>query len=573
MAVSANKIHLSGLARKLVLDGLIDEAAAADHYQKALAKKQAFVPYLVENKLISSKDIAIAASQEFGVPVLDLSAMEIDIEVIKLVKNDLITKHHSLPIFKRGKRLYIAVSDPTNLQALDEIKFATQTNTEAILVEEDKLAKIIEKSLEEMEGGLGKMDDDELDNLDDLEVAEEGKNDSANDAEIDDAPVVKFVNKVLLDAIKRGASDLHFEPYEKFYRVRFRIDGMLQEVAKPPLSLSGKLAARIKVMARLDVSERRVPQDGRIKLKLSKTKSIDFRVNTCPTLFGEKTVMRILNSDAAALQIDQLGYEDFQKELFLTNLEKPYGMFLVTGPTGSGKTVSLYTGINILNQVDINISTAEDPVEINLPGVNQVQVDERTGMTFEKALKAFLRQDPDIILVGEIRDLGTASIAVKAAQTGHMVMSTLHTNDGPQTLTRLQDMGIKAFAVATSINLITAQRLCRRLHKEYRKPMDLPHDALLEEGYTEAEVEKGIKLYEPVTGNEDCPSGFKGRAGIYQVMPISDAMKRLIIEGANAVQLADQAGMEGIWDLRRSGLEKAKNGVTSLSEINRVTIE
>ena len=573
MAVSANKIHLSGLARKLVLDGLIDEAAAADHYQKALAKKQAFVPYLVENKLISSKDIAIAASQEFGVPVLDLSAMEIDIEVIKLVKNDLITKHHSLPIFKRGKRLYIAVSDPTNLQALDEIKFATQTNTEAILVEEDKLSKMIEKSLEEMEGGLGKMDDDELDNLDDLEVAEEGKNDSANDAEIDDAPVVKFVNKVLLDAIKRGASDLHFEPYEKFYRVRFRIDGMLQEVAKPPLSLSGKLAARIKVMARLDVSERRVPQDGRIKLKLSKTKSIDFRVNTCPTLFGEKTVMRILNSDAAALQIDQLGYEDFQKELFLTNLEKPYGMFLVTGPTGSGKTVSLYTGINILNQVDINISTAEDPVEINLPGVNQVQVDERTGMTFEKALKAFLRQDPDIILVGEIRDLGTASIAVKAAQTGHMVMSTLHTNDGPQTLTRLQDMGIKAFAVATSINLITAQRLCRRLHKEYRKPMDLPHDALLEEGYSEAEVAKGIKLYEPVTGNEDCPSGFKGRAGIYQVMPISDAMKRLIIEGANAVQLADQAGMEGIWDLRRSGLEKAKNGVTSLSEINRVTIE
>ncbi len=573
MAVSANKIHLSGLARKLVLDGLIDEVAAADHFQKALAKKQAFVPYLVENKLISSKDIALAASQEFGVPVLDLSAMEIDIEVIKLVKNDLITKHHSLPIFKRGKRLYIAVSDPTNLQALDEIKFATQTNTEAILVEEDKLAKIIEKSLEEMEGGLGKMDDDELDNLDDLEVAEEGKNDSANDADIDDAPVVKFVNKVLLDAIKRGASDLHFEPYEKFYRVRFRIDGMLQEVAKPPLSLSGKLAARIKVMARLDVSERRVPQDGRIKLKLSKTKSIDFRVNTCPTLFGEKTVMRILNSDAAALQIDQLGYEDFQKELFLTNLEKPYGMFLVTGPTGSGKTVSLYTGINILNQVDINISTAEDPVEINLPGVNQVQVDERTGMTFEKALKAFLRQDPDIILVGEIRDLGTASIAVKAAQTGHMVMSTLHTNDGPQTLTRLQDMGIKAFAVATSINLITAQRLCRRLHKEYRKPMDLPRDALLEEGYTEAEVEKGIKLYEPVTGNEDCPSGFKGRAGIYQVMPISDAMKRLIIEGANAVQLADQAGMEGIWDLRRSGLEKAKNGVTSLSEINRVTIE
>lgn len=573
MAVSANKIHLSGLARKLVLDGLLDEASAADHYQKALGSKQAFVPYLVENKLVASKDIALAASQEFGVPVLDINAMDIDIEIVKLVKEELLRKHHSLPIFKRGKRLYIAVSDPTNLQALDEIKFATGTNTEAILVEEDKLAKIIEKMLEEMEGGLGDMDEDELDNLEDLEVADEGKQQTADDSDIDDAPVVKFVNKVLLDAIKKGASDLHFEPYEKYYRVRFRIDGVLQEVTRPPISLAMKLAARIKVMARLDVSERRVPQDGRIKLKLSKTKAIDFRVNTCPTLFGEKTVMRILDSDAAALQIDQLGYEDHQKETFLKNLHKPYGMFLVTGPTGSGKTVSLYTGINILNQVDINISTAEDPVEINLPGVNQVQVDERTGMTFEKALKAFLRQDPDIILVGEIRDLGTASIAVKAAQTGHMVMSTLHTNDCPQTLTRLQDMGIAAFAVATSINLITAQRLCRRLHKEYREPLDMPKEALLKEGFTEEQIEKGIKLFVPITGNEDCPTGYKGRAGIYQVMPVTDALKRLIIEGANAVQLGDQAAKEGVWDIRRSGLEKARNGITTLSEVNRVTVE
>lgn len=574
MAVSANKIHLSGLARKLVLDGLLEEAAAAEHHRKALARKQGFVPYLVENKLVASRDIALAASQEFGVPVLDINAMDVDIEIIKLVKEDLIKKHHSLPIYKRGKRLYIAVSDPTNLQALDEIKFATGTNTEAILVEEDKLAKIIEKSLEEMEGGLGDMDEDEFENLDDLEVAEEGgKPAIEEDSDIDDAPVVKFINKVLLDAIKKGASDLHFEPYEKFYRVRFRIDGVLTEVAKPPLALAGKIAARIKVMSRLDVSERRVPQDGRIKLKLSKTRSIDFRVSTCPTLYGEKTVMRILNSDAAALQIDQLGYEDFQKELFLTNLHKPYGMFLVTGPTGSGKTVSLYTGINILNQVNINISTAEDPVEINLPGVNQVQVDERTGMTFEKALKAFLRQDPDIILVGEIRDLGTGSIAVKAAQTGHMVMSTLHTNDGPQTLTRLQDMGIAAFAVATSINLITGQRLCRRLHSDYRKTVEMPREALLEEGFSPEDVEQGIKIFEPVTGSEECPSGYKGRAGIYQVMPISDTMKRLIIEGANAVQLADQAASEGIWDLRRSGLEKVKNGITSLSEVNRVTIE
>ena len=487
MAVSANKINLSGLARKLVIDGLLDEAAAQEHFQKSLEKKMLFVSYLVENKLVESSALAMAASQEFGVPLLDIDSLELDIDIVKLVDEAIIKKHHAMPIFKRGKRLYIAVSDPTNLQALDEIKFAVNMNTEAILIEEDKLAKVIEKTLEELEGGGMDMDDDDLDELDDLEVGEESKDDD-DDSEVDEAPVVRFVNKCLLDAIKKGASDLHFEPYEKIYRVRYRIDGVLGEVAKPPLSLKLKIAARIKVMSRLDISEKRVPQDGRIKLKLSKTKSIDFRVSTCPTLFGEKIVMRILNSDAAALQIDQLGYEDHQKECFLGNLHKPYGMFLVTGPTGSGKTVSLYTGINILNQVDINISTAEDPVEINLPGVNQVQVDEKTGMTFEKALKSFLRQDPDIILVGEIRDLGTASIAVKAAQTGHMVMSTLHTNDAPQTLTRLQDMGIQAFAVATSINLITAQRLCRVLHKEYREPLEMPKEPLLDEGYTEEQV-------------------------------------------------------------------------------------
>ncbi|HLB31882.1 MAG TPA: type IV-A pilus assembly ATPase PilB [Gammaproteobacteria bacterium] len=574
MAVTANKMHLSGLARKLVVDGLIDETAAQDHYQKALKEKIPFVSYLVVNKLVTGRDIAAAAAQEFGVPVLDINALELDMETVKLVKGDLIKKHHALPIFKRGKRLYVAVSDPTNLAALDEIKFAVSMNTEAILIEEDKLSKIIDKTLEDMEGGLGaSMEGDDLEDLDDLEVAESSGKQADEESDVDDAPVVRFVNKCLLDAIKKGASDLHFEPYEKFYRVRYRIDGILSEVAKPPLSLAGKIAARIKVMSRLDVSERRVPQDGRIKLKLSKTKAIDFRVNTCPTLFGEKAVLRILNSDSSALQIDMLGYEDFQKKIFLENLDKPYGMFLVTGPTGSGKTVSLYSGINILNQVDVNISTAEDPVEINLPGVNQVQVDERTGMTFEKALKAFLRQDPNIILVGEIRDITTASIAVKAAQTGHMVMSTLHTNDAPQTLTRIRDMGIAPFAVATSINVITAQRLCRRLHKEYRQPLEMPKEALLEEGFTEEDIAKGIKIFQPVTGKEDCPSGYKGRAGIYQVMPISDAMKRLIIEGANAVQLGDQAAAEGIWDIRRSGLKKVMDGITTLSEINRVTIE
>ncbi len=571
MSTPAKKVNLSGLARKLVLDGLLEEEKAQNTLAESIKKKKPFVSLVVENKLVPSNKVALAAAKEFGAPLVDIDLLEIDPDVVKLVKDDLIKKHNALPVFKRGKRLAVAVSDPTNIQALDEFKFATSLTTDAIVVEEDKLAKNIEKILEEADGGLGDMDDEDFDDLDDLEVAEDGPQEQ-DDSDVDDAPVVRFVNKCLLDAIKKGASDLHFEPYEKMYRVRFRIDGVLQEVAKPPMSLNLKIAARIKVMARLDVSERRVPQDGRIKLKLSKTKAIDFRVNTCPTLFGEKTCMRILDSDAAALQIDQLGYEDEQKALFLDNIHKPYGMFLVTGPTGSGKTVSLYTGINILNQVDINISTAEDPVEINLPGVNQVQVDERTGMTFDKALKAFLRQDPDIILVGEIRDLGTASIAVKAAQTGHMVMSTLHTNDGPQTLTRLQDMGIQAFAVATSINLITGQRLLRRVNPNNRVPVEMPADALRDEGFPEEMIEKGITLYEPGEETEDNP-GYKGRAGIYQVMPISDALKRLIIEGANAVQLADQTASEGVWDIRRSGLQKAADGITSLTEVNRVTVE
>jgi len=572
VAVTQNRVPLTGLARKLVNDGLLDEQSAMRAFQTALSSKTPFVKYLIDNKLADARIVAQAASQEFGVPLVDIEALEIESDVVKLVSEELIQRHHALPIFKRGNRVFIAVSDPTNLQALDEIKFHIGANTEAVLVEENKLAKAIEKALAAADSGLGDMEESDFENLDDLEVGSQQETQQES-SDIDDAPVVRFVNKVLLDAIKRGASDLHFEPYEKYYRVRFRVDGMLAEIAKPPIALAGKLAARIKVMSRLDVSERRVPQDGRIKLKLSKSKAIDFRVSTCPTLYGEKVVMRILDSDAAKLNIDQLGYEEFQKELFLKNLQKPYGMFLVTGPTGSGKTVSLYTGINILNQEDINISTAEDPVEINLPGVNQVQVDERTGMTFPKALKAFLRQDPDIILVGEIRDLETASIAVKAAQTGHMVMSTLHTNDGPQTLTRLQDMGIPPFAVATTINLITAQRLARRLHPDYRVPVDLPPDGLLAEGFTEDDLRDGIKLYGPGNGGAECPSGYKGRVGIYQVMPISDGMKRLIIEGANAVQLADQAASEGIWDIRKSGLQKAKRGMTSLAEINRVTVE
>ena len=573
MAASSNRVPLGGLARKLVADGLLEEEAATQAFQDALSNKVPFVKFVVENGLGESKVIAQAASQEFGVPIVDIDTLEIDPDIIKIVSQDLILKHSALPLFKRGNRVFIGVADPTNLQALDEIKFNMGGGTtEAVVVEWDKLSKAIDQAIEAADGGLGAMEDGELEDFGDIEVGGE-EQDQQDDAEIDDAPVVRFVNKCLLDAIKKGASDLHFEPYEKIYRVRFRIDGVLEEVSRPPLVLAGKIAARIKVMSRLDVSERRVPQDGRIKLKLSKNKAIDFRVSTCPTLFGEKSVLRILDSDAAKLQIDQLGYEEHQKEMFLKNLMKPYGMFLVTGPTGSGKTVSLYTGINILNKDDVNISTAEDPVEINLPGVNQVQVDERTGMVFPKALKAFLRQDPDIILVGEIRDFETGSIAVKAAQTGHMVMSTLHTNDCPQTLTRLQDMGIQAFAVATTINIITGQRLCRRLHSDYKVPIDMPDDALLEEGFPEDWVEDGIKVFGPGDGGTDCPSGYKGRAGIYQVMPVSDAMSRLIIEGANAVQLGDQSLAEEIWDIRKSGLSKVRAGVTSLVEVNRVTVE
>lgn len=571
MAVLEAKTPLTGLARTLVASGLLNGDAARQAVLQSAKEKVALVPFLIGHKLASGRDVASAASAGFGVPLLDLEAFDPDPEITKKVADNLIKKNHAIPLFKRDNRLFIGVSDPTNLQGLDEIKFHTGLNTEAVLVEDDKLTQAIERALEASDNKLTELRGDDLDNLDDLEVSDE-RPDEREDSDIDDAPVVRFVNKVLLDAIRKGASDLHFEPYEKIYRVRLRIDGDLGELAKPPVALANKIATRIKVMSRLNVAERRVPQDGRIKLRLSKSKAIDFRVSTCPTLYGEKVVMRLLDSDAARLNIDALGYEDFQKKLFLKNLSKPYGMFLVTGPTGSGKTVSLYTGINMLNTGDVNISTVEDPVEINIPGVNQVQVDERSGMTFPKALKAFLRQDPDIILVGEIRDIETGSIAVKAAQTGHMVMSTLHTNDAPQTITRMFDMGIPAFAIATTINIIIAQRLARRLCVHCRVAVDIPKDSLLADGFTETDVARGFKVYRAV-GCEQCNGGYKGRTGIYQVMPVSDAMKRLIMEGANAIALADQSRKEGIPDIRRSGLRKVQDGVTSLEEINTVTME
>ena len=579
MATVTRKIRLSGLARRLVEDALLDEEKARQIFEASLKNKKPFVSLIVEKKLVASKQIAEAAMHEFGEPLVDIDMIDIDPDVVKLVKKELIIKHHALPVFRRGKRLVVAISNPTNILALDEIKFATGLIIEAIIAEEDKLARNIDRALEAADDTFKKLNEElddlaseDLVDLEQLEVAGEGAAQEEADSSIDDAPVVRFVNKLLLDAIKKGASDLHFEPYEKVYRVRFRIDGMLREIANPPMNLAGRVAARIKIMSRLDSAERRIPQDGRIKLKLSRTRDIDFRVSTCPTLFGEKVCMRILDSDAARLQIDSLGYEDDQKETFLKNLHKPYGLFLVTGPTGSGKTVSLYTGINILNQQDVNISTAEDPVEINLRGINQVNIDERTGLDFAKVLRAFLRQDPDIILVGEIRDITTGNIAVKAVQSGHMVLSSLHTNDGPQTLTRLQDMGIRPFSIATCTNLIVAQRLVRLLIPDQRKPVKMPDDALRSEGFPIDMIEKGIELYEPSRVTEE-DTGYKGRTGIYQVMPISETTKRLIMEGANAIQLADQCANEGIWDIRRSGLQKAANGLTSLAEVNRVTIE
>jgi type IV pilus assembly protein PilB len=476
-----------------------------------------------------------------------------------------------LPVFRRGKRLFVAVSDPTNLAALDEIKFHVGMTTEAILVQDDKLAKNIEKAMAANDTSLSDMADSDLD---DVEFADEdavpGGDVSESDA--DDTPVVRFVNKVLLDAINKGASDIHFEPYEKSYRVRFRQDGVLSEVAAPPVTMAPRLAARLKVMSRLDISERRVPQDGRIKMNLSKTRAIDFRVNTCPTLFGEKIVLRILDPNSAKLGVDALGFEPEQKELYLQNLHKPYGMVLVTGPTGSGKTVTLYTGVNILNEPGVNISTAEDPVEINLAGINQVNVNPKVGLDFAAALKAFLRQDPDIILVGEIRDLETGSIAIKAAQTGHMVLSTLHTNDAPQTLTRMVNMGIPPFNIASAVNLIIAQRLARRLCTHCKEPVDIPREALLEEGFSEEEIKAGLKIYGP-KGCDQCNEGYKGRVGIYQVMPVTEAIGKIIMEGGNDMDIATQAEKEGVADLRKSGLKKVKDGLTSLEEINRVTKE
>ena len=568
MASSNRNVTLTGLARRFVEDGLLDEDVAKDAFLQASNNRIPLITYLTQNDLADSRRLAFSAAMEFGVSVLDLDAFAPEMLPEKTVDEKLIRKHNALPLYKRGNRLFVAISDPTNLQALDEIKFNTGLRTDSILVDDAKLRAAIDKYLESQDSTMGDLEDAGLEGVE-TEGGDQ-EDEKAVTAEVDDAPIVKYVNKMLLDAIRGGASDVHFEPYEKSYRVRYRTDGILKEISRPSIKLAPKISARVKIMAQLDISERRVPQDGRIKMKLSKTKAIDFRVNTLPTLWGEKIVLRILDPSQAKLGIDVLGYEEDQKQLYLDALEQPQGMILVTGPTGSGKTVSLYTGLNILNTTERNISTAEDPAEINLEGINQVNVNNKVGLGFAEALRAFLRQDPDVIMVGEIRDLETANIAIKAAQTGHLVLSTLHTNSAAETLTRMMNMGVPAFNIATSVSLIIAQRLGRRLCNGCKQPANIPADVLLQEGFTQEQIDTGFTLYRP-KGCDKCNGGYKGRVGIYEVVKITDELANMIMEEASSIKIAKQAQAEGFRTLRQSALLKVIQGVTSLEEANRVT--
>lgn len=564
----------SGLAGRLVIEGLIDAEQASEAQAAASSAQVPFVRYLVNDLQVDSRRLVEIASQEFGAPRFDITAFDPQFLPQGLVEPDLITKHHALPVYSRGKRLFIAVSDPTNLAALDEMKFHTGLNTEAILVDEADLQRAIAdwgEAQEELGDGLDDLESGDLDDIDVSSVDEAGDGDE-DTSSVDETPIVRFVNKVLLDAIKQGASDIHFEPYEKDYRVRFRTDGVLQEVVKPPRNLAPRLSARLKVMSQMDISERRMPQDGRIQMKLSRNRAIDFRVNTLPTLFGEKIVLRILDPTSAQMGIDALGYEEDQKELYMRALHQPQGMILVTGPTGSGKTVSLYTGLNILNEPERNISTAEDPVEINLSGINQVHVNAKVGLNFAEALRSFLRQDPDIIMVGEIRDLETAEIAIKAAQTGHLVLSTLHTNSAAETITRLLNMGVPAFNLATSVSLVIAQRLGRRLCKECKTPADeLPREVLQAEGFTDEMLQTATIM--KAVGCGACKDGYKGRVGIYEVVRITPEIADLIMTDGNSLEISRQARAQGFADLRTSALRKCTKGLISLEEVNRITVD
>jgi type IV pilus assembly protein PilB len=561
---SASNSSMSGLARALLQAGKLTPQQADTLCRQASSDKSPFIDALLKTDLIDSSKLAAFCSETFGYPTLDIAAFNANLIPEKVLDTKLMQAQRVIALAKRGNKISIAISDPTNTQALDQIKFQTELTVEPIIVDHNRLVALIEKLGQSAEQNLNELIGDDLDidfAEDDLAAPTEGAV-----ADIDDAPVVKFLQKILVDAINMGASDLHFEPFEKFYRIRFRVDGVLRDIAQPPLAIKEKLASRIKVISKLDISEKRVPQDGRMKLVMSKTRSIDFRVSTLPTLFGEKIVMRILDGSQAQMGIEALGYDIDQKEILLDAIQRPYGMVLVTGPTGSGKTVSLYTCLNILNKPGINISTAEDPAEINLPGVNQVNVNDRAGLTFPVALKAFLRQDPDIIMVGEIRDLETADIAIKAAQTGHMVFSTLHTNDAPATLTRLMNMGVAPFNIASSVILITAQRLARRLCT-CKQTTVIPDEALLEAGFHDDDLDGTWLPYKPV-GCERCSgSGYKGRVGIYQIMPISEEIERIILAHGTAMEIEEQSKKDGVRTLRESGLMKVKQGLTSLEEI------
>ena len=562
----ANK-PLTGLAARLLADQIMGESAIHQAQAAAIREQKPLARYLLENNLVNAKELMQATGEELGLPTLDLAAFDPEYVVRDVAPEKLIRKHNLLPLIKRGTHLFVAISDPSNHQGLDEIRFNTGLAIHPVLVEPDVLARTIDRVL--VGQSFSELQENELEDLEGLDVsAVEDDLDDVHGGGEDDTPVVKFVNKMLLMAIKGGSSDLHFEPYEKVYRVRFRTDGVLNEVTRPPVSLGARIASRLKIMSAMDISERRKPQDGRIKMRLSKTKSIDFRVNTLPTLWGEKVVLRILDSSSAKMGIDALGYEEEQKARYLAALAQPQGMILVTGPTGSGKTVSLYTGLNILNTTERNISTAEDPVEINLEGINQVNVNPKQGMDFSQALRAFLRQDPDVIMVGEIRDLETASIAVKAAQTGHLVLSTLHTNSAADTLTRLQNMGIPSFNIATSVSLIIAQRLARRLCR-CKVKVDIPRETLIEEGFTEEQAENA-QIFGP-NGCDNCNNGYKGRVGIYEVVAITPGMQHIIMAEGNSLEISQKAQEEGFNNLRQSGILKALEGITSLEEINRVT--
>jgi len=570
MATPTPAPNLSGLALRLVRQGLLAQAEVQKLHDEATQKNRSFLTHVITSGKVESAVLARATSEEFGLPLLSLDAMDLDALPLKLVDEKIIRRHLVLPLHKRGTKLYLAISDPTNTRALDEVKFHTGLGTEAVLVDNLKLASTIDAAFEAQDKSF---DDLAGEGLEDIDISAEedipGEKTAAEDTAQVDTRVVRFVNKMLLDAINKGASDIHMEPYEQNFRVRYRVDGVLHEITAPPLALAGRIAARVKILSRLDIAERRVPQDGRMKMRLSKNRSIDFRVSTLPTLFGEKVVIRILDSTGGSVGIDSLGLEANQKKHYLEAIERPYGMILVTGPTGSGKTVSLYTAMRILNTPVRNISTVEDPVEINLPGVNQVNINEKAGLTFASALRAFLRQDPDIIMVGEIRDLETADIAIKASQTGHLVLSTLHTNDAPATLTRLLNMGVAPFNIASAVHLIMAQRLARKLCNNCKRPIEIPDEALLRAGFREDDLED-LTIHAPV-GCEYCTEGYRGRTGIFQVMPLSEDMGKLIMEGCTQLDIEKQAADEGVIDLRRAGLLKVKAGTTSLEEVERVT--